>query len=670
MTFLKDKKRFILYALLPLLAIIILSTGAVYESKKQYDDLILLDKMVEVSLHTSNLVHEIQKERGMSLGFVSSNGEKFSSLLKKQIKRTDKQIKIFKFQLSNAVISYSKNKRIYSTIFAMLKELKTLRNKVLHQKLSSKTVLFRYTTLIRQLLNSINGVDKPLVNNKINKQIYAYYTFLLAKEQVGLERALITQILHHQHVNTITYADMISLRTLEKSYLQLSLENSSQTLRKDFSSRMKKSNIHQIDKIEEILLSIKQKVILDLDSEVWFLQISKKINLLQDFEKLYIDTLKKEMKQINQETFTTLMNTLFINLIVVIFFIFFTKLKLKSLRDYFNSVIVNLKRINEEKIKDYEDITFSFVDIIEQRDAYTAGHSRRVSYYCKLIALHMGYSNAEIETLEKAALLHDIGKIQTPDNILLKPSKLTNLEYQLIKEHSLVGYKILKEMSLYKDLAEIIKGHHERYDGSGYPLGLKADEIPALTRILIIADAFDAMTTNRIYKPRQSKEKALIELQKLKGSQFHPKEVDAAVTVLKHVIIPDNIHQQPLSKIEEERFSYFYKDQLTHCYNHNYYKIKMIENKENREFKEAVSIKLQNFSQYNESFGWSSGDEILNDIASFLKEIFPLDLVFRVEGDDFIVLHNGNFCIEQLRKDIYTIIDNNIIGVHIESIHC
>ncbi|MEA3522760.1 MAG: PAS domain S-box protein, partial [Campylobacterota bacterium] len=137
-----------------------------------------------------------------------------------------------------------------------------------------------------------------------------------------------------------------------------------------------------------------------------------------------------------------------------------------------------LNQSNREKVENFEKTLESFVSMVEQRDTYTAGHSERVAKYSRLIATEMNYSEEDCELIHRAAILHDIGKIATPDNILLKPKGLTELEYSLIQEHVETSYKILSSIPMYKDLADIIVHHHERYDGKGYPHGYKKDEIP------------------------------------------------------------------------------------------------------------------------------------------------------------------------------------------------
>ena len=174
----------------------------------------------------------------------------------------------------------------------------------------------------------------------------------------------------------------------------------------------------------------------------------------------------------------------------------------------------NLEIVIQEKIKayesleharaeDYEKVLLALVQMIEQRDSYTAGHSQRVAHYSKMLAEDLGHDEATCNQIYQAGILHDIGKIATPDAILLKPDRLSNIEYKLIKEHVKVGMKILQEVPMFQNIITIIGSHHERCDGGGYPQGLKGNEIPLLARIMIVADAFDAMTTSRIYRHKK-----------------------------------------------------------------------------------------------------------------------------------------------------------------------
>ena len=149
-------------------------------------------------------------------------------------------------------------------------------------------------------------------------------------------------------------------------------------------------------------------------------------------------------------------------------------------------------------------------------------HSAKVSFYCKQIGTELGLNKEDIDVLELAGLYHDIGKISIPDAILEKPGKLTEEEYETIKTHTQIGYQILRAADEYSGLAEYALSHHERWDGKGYPKGLKGDEIPLFSRIICISDSFEAMTADRPYRKRMSHEYAIAEIKKCSGSQFDP----------------------------------------------------------------------------------------------------------------------------------------------------
>jgi HD-GYP domain-containing protein (c-di-GMP phosphodiesterase class II) len=156
-------------------------------------------------------------------------------------------------------------------------------------------------------------------------------------------------------------------------------------------------------------------------------------------------------------------------------------------------------------------------------------HTQRVSQYCEGIAKAMKLSSKEIEDAKIAGILHDIGKTIVPPMILNKKIILTKEDWETIKKHSVTSYQLLKSVDEYNHVAEAVLYHHERLDGTGYPEGLKEDEIPLLSKIIAVADAYEAMTANRPYKETKTKEKAIIELKKYSGIQFDEKIVDIFV---------------------------------------------------------------------------------------------------------------------------------------------
>ena len=169
---------------------------------------------------------------------------------------------------------------------------------------------------------------------------------------------------------------------------------------------------------------------------------------------------------------------------------------------------------------------YAFVETIEARDPYTKQHSARVTSYSISIAKAIGCSQEEMEVLNVSATLHDIGKIGVPDHILLKPGRLTEEEYAVIKRHPLIGSNIIGHQAMWIDEKDIIKHHHERWDGNGYPDGLKGEKAPFFSRILSVADVYDAMTSDRSYRKRLSEDAALREIQENAGTQFDPKIVE------------------------------------------------------------------------------------------------------------------------------------------------
>ena len=179
-----------------------------------------------------------------------------------------------------------------------------------------------------------------------------------------------------------------------------------------------------------------------------------------------------------------------------------------------------------KKQLEYKNITVESIQAIartiDAKDEYTNGHSIRVGYYSKIIAQNLGLSEDEVDNIYYIALLHDIGKIAIPDKILNKPGKLTDEEFAIMKSHTTRGAKILKGISTIPHIVEGAKYHHEKYDGTGYPEGLKGEGIPYVARIICCADCFDAMASKRVYKKAFTLETIMNEFKRCAGTQFDP----------------------------------------------------------------------------------------------------------------------------------------------------
>lgn len=194
--------------------------------------------------------------------------------------------------------------------------------------------------------------------------------------------------------------------------------------------------------------------------------------------------------------------------------------------------LLNLKSLHDDLDRS-ENILFSLVKALEAKDQYTRGHSERVAHHAIALAKHIGLGEKQIEILRKGALLHDIGKIGVREDVLMKPGKLTEEEFQHIKKHPEMGYDICKPLKSLAPSLPVIRSHHERIDGKGYPDGLKGDEIPLPAKITSIVDSFDAMTTDRPHRHKMQPQDALkiFKKEREKG-QWDPKLVDAFLEVM------------------------------------------------------------------------------------------------------------------------------------------
>ena len=196
-----------------------------------------------------------------------------------------------------------------------------------------------------------------------------------------------------------------------------------------------------------------------------------------------------------------------------------------SLRDLMNHYYENLERLLEETVA-------ALSSAVEKRDPYTAGHQERVMQLSCAIAREMSLPAKQISGIRMAAVIHDIGKLFIPAELLTKPTKLSEAEMNLIRVHPQIGYDILKGIQFPWPIADIVLQHHERLDGTGYPNRLPGDKILFEAKIIAVADVIEAMATNRPYRPMLGMDKALHEIQSKKGTYYDPAVVDACATIL------------------------------------------------------------------------------------------------------------------------------------------
>jgi putative nucleotidyltransferase with HDIG domain len=203
--------------------------------------------------------------------------------------------------------------------------------------------------------------------------------------------------------------------------------------------------------------------------------------------------------------------------------------------------ITETKKARLELKKSYETLentlqstVLAISKIVESRDPYTSGHQTRTAKLARSIAEEMGFTEDEIKPIYMASVLHDIGKISAPQEILSKPGKLTDLEFEIIKTHPSVGYDILVNIDFPWPISDIVVQHHEKIDGSGYPAGLKNGEILLEARIICVADVVEAMSSHRPYRPALGIDKALEEIREKKGILYDEDVVDACSKIVSH----------------------------------------------------------------------------------------------------------------------------------------
>jgi len=342
----------------------------------------------------------------------------------------------------------------------------------------------------------------------------------------------------------------------------------------------------------------------------------------------------------------------------------------------------------EKKTALLEQVTVNFImaiaHTIDAKDAYTSGHSVRVAMCAEEIAKALGWNEEQVLNIHYIALLHDIGKIGIPDAILNKPSHLTEDEFGIIKRHPVIGHAILKDIKIIEQVSEGAMYHHERYDGTGYPFGLKGEEIPLCARIVGIADAYDAMTSNRVYRAKLSDEMVIAEFEKFKGTQFDPELTELFLGMLRNGFsIPSadwlNEYAEKNNEMNGDKDKSLNKmlteyalearivamcDSLTGLYNRSYAETKIPPMLKAEEGGALFVIDVDNFKAINENYGHIAGDYTLKAFAEALKNFAcDDDIICRVGADEFILYRkalNDRSEIALVAKDLIRCISSKI----------
>ncbi|MDD5717124.1 MAG: HD domain-containing protein [Sulfuricurvum sp.] len=280
-------------------------------------------------------------------------------------------------------------------------------------------------------------------------------------------------------------------------------------------------------------------------------------------------------------------------------------------------------------------IVDALVSTIELRDAYTKGHSKRVAHLAAQLAMTLGLSEQEVRDIYFGGLVHDLGKIGIPDAVLLKPERLTSAEYAMIQQHSTLSGIIIDRMDTWRHLIPLVRHHHERIDGTGYPDGLSGEEIPLGARILAIADIYDALTSNRVYRDGMSPEKA-VELMKKMASEGH---TDPALTetFLANVHLYTAVEESEriyLPNLEIARNTFFYKDPLTSLFNRNALLVFIKKASAKGLRISLLKFDIKGFKEINSRYGLSHGDKLLVQIGTLLQDFSPSSELMEVKDGD------------------------------------
>ena len=337
----------------------------------------------------------------------------------------------------------------------------------------------------------------------------------------------------------------------------------------------------------------------------------------------------------------------------------------------------------DKRKKNIEEMSLQLMQMlsttIEAKDEYTKGHSHRVAEYSVLIARELGWNEKELSNLKNAAHLHDIGKIAIPDTILNKPSKLSEEEFSIIKEHTIIGANILKNISLIDHVQEIVRNHHERYDGHGYPDGLKGEEIPIHARIVAVADSYDAMNSRRIYRNSLPKETIYEEIRKNRGTQFDPEIADIFLRLMdeNRLTITDTyleIDDEPALPGMEFEISNFISnvmntmksqeevenfDLLTGLPMRNTGQ-KMIAQLMQEHNGCLIFMDMDNLKKINDIYGHKAGDRALKALGALLSEHIGNSVGCRFGGDEFLLFvpDAGKNEISELMETLFSRFDS------------
>ena len=610
---------------LPIIIIAIGFTYFVTNNYIKYQELQTLETNIHKIKNISTLINNLQKERGLSSGYLGSNGKLFKTQLINMQHNVDNSFK-------NFILNSHKDGDKYIQIKSQLKDL---RMNIHHLSTKVAFEFSFYTKLIQKFQTNYLEVVQDVNDASLKNMLISYTNLSFSKEALGEMRGSINAILSAHHKNK----KLQNILLLSKGNYDVSLQRCKATLNKKYINQLAKIFCSSDYKyIQKVFYNISVKNLYTNSSKKWFIKSTNIIESFYSLEQNHFTDIDKEIQQNFIQVKITFMLILLLFLIITVLTLLLglhikrnilkniqlleeyknavdrssivsktdksgriiyvndkfckisgytkeelignahsmvrhpdmpksafkemwstilakkpwfgvVKNKKKNGGDYTVEVTINpilneqgeieefiairnditeLISLHEDLEHTQEDLIFRMGEIGETRSKETGYHVRRVAKYSEILAQHYGLKEKEIKYLTTASPMHDIGKVGIPDNILNKPGKLTNDEWIIMQKHSTIGYDLFKDSNkpLLQTAAIIAYEHHEKYDGSGYPRGLKGDEIHIYGRITALADVFDALESDRCYKKAWENEKIFKLLKEERGKHFDPRLVD------------------------------------------------------------------------------------------------------------------------------------------------